>query len=136
MPEKHIESACKRVLTANVTENMHQAALIKWWAVWCKKKAYPEEALIHIPNEGKRSYVTGRILRGMGMRKGVPDLFLAVPSNGHAGLWIELKREKGKATPEQKAYCETLRGLGYAAQICYGWEEARSMIEAYLRPLE
>lgn len=38
---------------------------------------YPElELLYHIPNEGKRSKVTGGRLKALGLKSGVPDLFV------------------------------------------------------------
>ena len=38
----------------------------------------------------------------MGVKAGVSDLFLAYPNPNFHGLWIELKSEKGKKSPEQK----------------------------------
>ncbi len=67
-----------------------------------------------------------------GLRKGVPDLFLAHPRYGMHGLWIELKRIGGKAREEQSAYIELLSREGYAACVCAGADAAIKCIEGYL----
>lgn len=118
------------------TESIHQQALCRWWAIYARQKNLPESLLIHTPNEGKRHYVTGRLLKSMGMRKGIPDLFLAIPRHGYGGLWIEMKSPKGKPTAEQKDFVSLLNKGGYKAVFCYGWESARETIETYLSEAE
>lgn len=69
----------------------------------------------------------------MGVKSGVPDIFLPVPRGGFHGLWIEMKRVRsGRVTPAQKDWVERLNGQGYAAHICYGWEQASKLILDYL----
>ena len=53
-------------------------------------------------------------------RKGFPDLFFYEPRQGFNGLAIELKRDKGRATPEQKKWREQLTERGYRSVICKG----------------
>lgn len=98
--------------------------------------AFPPEVaalLFAIPNGGKRAIKTARELKAEGVRKGVPDLFLAYPHNGYSGLFIEMKkRYGGRVSPEQKAYIEALRGRGYAVVVCKGCDEAFDALTAYL----
>ncbi len=48
------------------------------------------------------------------------------------GLFIELKRKGGKASPEQLEMADFLRRAGYNVVIAQGFDEARRAIEAYL----
>ena len=113
------------------TEAQEQKALIDWTKAM--RSRYPELALlVHIPNEGQRSAITGAHLRQQGMKKGFPDLFLPVARHGKHGLFIEMKRRGGRVSPDQAWWLERLNDQGYAATVCYGWDEARKVIEHYL----
>ena len=114
------------------TEAQHQAALCDWWSWACKGYGIPEEALAHIPNEGRRSIGAGARLKREGLRKGFPDMGLFVPAHGKGALFIELKTWGGKVSREQADYLEMLRSRGYPACVCFGWEAARQCIEDYL----
>ena len=98
--------------------------------------AFPPEVaalLFAIPNGGARHIKTARELKAEGVRKGVPDLFLAYPHNGYSGLFIEMKkRYGGRVSPEQKAYIEALRGKGYKVEVCKGCDEAFNALTAYI----
>lgn len=117
---------------APVTEAQHQAALCDWWSWACKGYGIPEAALAHIPNEGRRSVGYGARLKREGLRPGFPDLGLFAPAHGKSGLFLELKAWGGKVRDGQEEYLEMLRGQGYAAAICYGWEAAKQAITDYL----
>ena len=113
-------------------ETQEQIALM----MWCEfqKNVHPELDLIfHILNEGKRSVRTGAELKRMGMKKGVPDICLPVPKGTYHGLWIELKADKTKrATKEQKEWLIKLTEQGYKAVVCYGADDAVTVIKEYL----
>ena len=112
-------------------EHAEQAALFRW-AEFARSRL-PELALLHaIPNGGHRHKATAARLKSEGVKRGVPDVCLPVARNGAYGLYIELKTERGKPTPEQLGWIRALRRQGYAAEVCRGWESARSMIEHYL----
>ena len=114
-------------------EDDEQRMLIDWAGLMSGR--YPELRLLyHIPNEGKRSRATGGRLKGMGLKKGVPDLCLPVPRGGYHGLYVEMKRKDGgTATPEQKEWLRALDEQGYAVTLCHGWKAAAKEIEGYLR---
>lgn len=116
-----------------ITEAQHQRALVQWWAWACKQYKLEPRHLMHIPNEGKRSAVLGNMMKAEGLRRGVPDLFLAVPCGKFSGLWLEMKSEKGRPTPDQMEYLMLLTKAGYDSHVCYGWEDARNCIENYLK---
>lgn len=68
----------------------------------------------------------------MGVKAGVPDLFLPVPRGGCHGLFIELKAPYGRLSDYQRGWLESLKASGYAVSVCYGYDEARRDILQYL----
>lgn len=115
------------------TEHSEQVALVEWWSMYARWKSLPASLLMAIPNGGARTAVTGARLKAEGVRAGVPDLFLAVPTKSAHGLWIEMKRQKGGVvSDEQKAAMAALEAQGYACTVCKGWQEARRAISDYL----
>lgn len=116
-----------------LSEADEQKLVINWFSIYSKQVGICTNLLFHIPNEGVRSPATCNHLYSQGMRKGVPDLFLAVPAGGKAGLFIEMKRIKGaKVSKEQKEFINNLLIAGYDACICYGADEAINRIKAYI----
>lgn len=119
---------------AEVTEDQEQA----WVIQWARRNSdnHPELILLfHTPNGGHRSKRQGALLKLTGVRAGVPDLFLPVARGGYHGLFIEMKvadRKKGRVSKEQKQWIDDLITQGYDAKVCYGFEEARGAIVAYL----
>lgn len=113
------------------SEYEEQRAVIQWAEI--AQKRHPELALLlHIPNEGKRSFAQTQALKNIGLRKGVPDLFLPVARGAYHGLWVEMKARGGRLSKEQGGWIESLRVQGYVAEVCYGAEDAVSVIKHYL----
>ncbi len=128
-PRPHLVRARRR--TPRLGEHAEQAALFRW-AEFARARL-PELALLYaVPNGGHRHKATAARLKAEGVKRGVPDVCLPVARSGAHGLYIEIKTERGKATPEQLGWICALRRQGYAAEVCRGWESARSMIEHYL----
>lgn len=98
-----------------------------------------EDDFHHFANErkiekrGGAEYYQGKILKRMGVKRGVPDFFLALPQNGKAGLWIELKVGKNKPSKEQQAFLDRKAKRGYEVACVWGTEAAREVIKTYLR---
>lgn len=112
-------------------EHQEQAALFEWANTQFRR--YPELALMYAtPNGGHRHVLIAVKLKAEGVKAGVPDIFLPVPRRKYHGLYIELKVGRNRPTAKQKWWLEQLAKQGYAIAVCYGWEEARSVIEAYL----
>ncbi len=115
------------------SEHAEQVALIAWWALACREFGIDESLLFAVPNGGARNPITGRRLKDEGVRRGVPDLMLAMPNDDHSGLFIELKkRNGGRVSEEQRHVLEELTRAGYKAVVCHGWEEAMQEILVYL----
>lgn len=112
-------------------EHIEQAALVRWAAF--ARARLPELSMLYaVPNGGHRHKATAARLKAEGVKRGVPDVCLPIPRGGNHGLYIELKTERGKPTPEQLGWIRALRRQGYAACVCHGWEQARDTIEDYL----
>ena len=105
------------------------------------KHHYPEleDDFHHFANEraiekrGGAEYYHGKILKRMGVKRGVADFFLALPQNGKAGLWIELKVGTNKPSKEQLEFLERKTQRGYVAVWVLGTEAAREAIKTYLK---
>lgn len=111
------------------TESNEQIAAMDWL-----RAQYPNIALhtLHIGNERKASYYAGYIMKRMGVLKGASDLFMAWPSGGFHGLFIEVKSKIGRPSAEQKAFLQRMKDVGYRAEICYGAEEVISTMKDYI----
>ena len=115
-----------RIQKPIATETEEQIAVIEY----CDLKGIP---IYHIANEGKRTRYTGDLLKRMGMRKGFPDLCVPVAKGKYHGFYIEMKSHKGKPTNEQISWLKRLKSQGYATAICYGSQEAITIIEKYMK---
>ncbi len=129
------------------TEHAEQVHVVEW-AAWRASRDRRLGNLFAIGNGGlrparlvqtaggvRRVSVVGRKLKSEGMKEGVPDLFLAWPSNGQPGLFVEMKRATGgRLSPAQKEWRERLTRAGYAWRCAKGADEAIREIEAYLEP--
>lgn len=120
---------------ATPLEHQEQAALFQYAAIAARQDSR-WGLLFAVPNG-----MTGQSMamavkaKKAGMKRGVPDVCLPVPSGEYHGAFIELKRVDGTAchvSPEQSAWIERLNGQGYYATVAYGWREAVVLIEAYL----
>lgn len=69
-----------------------------------------------------------------GLKKGVPDLFLPVPSGMYHGLYIELKWQENKPKREQIEWLRRLRRRGYKCVVI--WDEVKEVIKAIEEYLE
>lgn len=114
-------------------EHEHQAMLIKWFDL---RYMCHRGRLFAIPNGGQRHVLVASKLKAEGVRRGVPDLMLPIPMNGYHGLFIEMKKEKGRTTEEQESWLEYLNEQGYLAIVCRGFDEAKIMIINYLELLK
>lgn len=114
-----------------MTEAQEQRFLFQWAGL--AEQKYPELKLLHhVPNGGKRDAKTAANLKREGVKAGVPDIVLPVARGKFHGLYIELKVGKNKTSLRQNVWIENLREQGYFVKVCYGWINAREVIERYL----
>lgn len=87
--------------------------------------------VFHIPNGEKREKHTAAILKRMGVRPGVPDLFLPLPRRGCCGLFVEMKTKDGRLSPAQESEIFALKAEGYAVAVSRSWEQAAAVLVWY-----
>lgn len=113
------------------TEAQHQMNVIRW--SMAVRDTYPELCLLHhIPNGGSRDPIEAKRLKEQGVKPGVPDLCLPVARGQYHGLYIEMKTETGKTSPEQDWWVEEITRQGYFVEVCHGWESAVRTLEWYM----
>jgi hypothetical protein len=110
-------------------EHILQCELVRWFSY-----KYPQYSkyLFAIPNGGARDVVTGSLLKAEGVKRGVPDLFLAIPSNNFHGLFIEVKTEKGRLSKYQIDMIIALQSKNYKCEVVRMIDDFMFVIEKYL----
>ncbi len=111
----------------NYEEFREQKNFIKW----CGYNPELRGFVLHVPNGGNRDIKEASNLKKMGVLKGVWDIFVAIPSKGYGGLWIEFKSEKGKLSSDQILFQERMKN-NYSCKIARNWIEARKELQDYL----
>ena len=99
MTEKHLQRA-----TATLLDTLRLR--------WC-----------HVPNGGLRNARVGAELKRQGVKRGVPDVLIFVPSGEYVGLAIELKVGRNRLTPEQADWLAGLESAGWATAVCHDIDE-------------
>jgi hypothetical protein len=82
----------------------------------------------HPPNGGWRSRVEARILAGIGVTPGTPDIFAVYQGRCFA---LELKAPEGKLSEAQRGAHEALRAAGAEVATCWGLDEALKQLEKW-----
>lgn len=125
------------------SEDQEAQSLIEY-ATWRKWRGIRlSEVLVMIPNGAylggdprQRAMTMGKLKRA-GLRPGVYDYLLAVPTPKYPGLWLELKRQKlGVTSPEQVRFGELMAWLGWKCVVVKGWEQGKEAIEAHLATIK
>lgn len=121
-------------------ESREQCAVVSWF-----KRQYPlyQECIVAIPNgthlHGETAKERGRqmaYLKREGLKPGASDLFIAVPTHGKYGLWLEMKAKKityCKVTQEQRDHLAMMQSVGYSAEWAAGFEQAVEIIKKYMK---
>lgn len=113
------------------TEHDEQTYLIQWAHI--AESEYPAlKWLFAVPNGTRTSPRVAAKMKAEGVRKGVADLFLPAARNSYHGLFVEMKTDKGRLSPEQKEFIDDMNTAGYLAVMCRGWEDAAEQITTYL----
>ena len=105
-----------------------------------KKRSHPEDAeqravckyldlkrilYCHVPNGGGRSKIEAAIMKGLGVKAGVPDLLIFDrPIPGIAGCAIEMKSATGRVSPQQKEWLDALEKRGWLVCVARSAGEA------------
>ena len=114
----------------NKLEYDEQKAFVKW-----VRKEHPQHArrMISVENAAHRgSLIRVSMAKASGMVTGASDLLFAFSSGGRHGLWIEMKKIDGRATPDELRFQEDARRDGYGGVVCHGCENAKAAFLRYL----
>ena len=115
----------------NEKEHHLQKALFEWMKLVGYK--YPElDLAFAIPNGGHRHMSVARKLKEEGVKAGVPDIFIPVPSGIFHGMFIECKIKPNKLTNNQTNMIKMLERIGYCCVVVYELEEAINHITKYM----
>jgi len=98
---------------------------------WVRLNPSISNLIIHFPNEGKRTFSFGKSLKNLGLRKGVSDLFIAMPRHGFGGAWIELKSRNGFLTKYQKLFLKDMDEQNFFTKVCYCIDDTIETIKWY-----
>lgn len=134
-------------------EEAEQAALVEWAAYVSildddRKPVQLCELIIAIPNgahlagdDKRRGMQMGRLI-DMGVKPGAADLFVPLARGDWHGLFIEMKKPRNAfkypsdlaraVSPAQQSFGELVGRFGYWHVVCYGFDEARHVIEQYI----
>lgn len=86
----------------------------------------------HIPNGGERHVAVAARMKAAGTKKGVPDVFIPIPSGIYGGMFIEFKTKKGRLSQEQILYSGHLIDSRYYCIVSTDYKEAVSSVLEYL----
>lgn len=107
-------------------EEIQQKALVEWLRIIDKQH---DLLWWHTPNGGARNVIVGAILKAMGVRRGVSDLFFANPTAEYNCLAIEMKASaKDYPSKEQREFLAHIKRIGGRAEIIWDWVKAKELI--------
>lgn len=90
-----------------------------------------QKLIMHFPNEGKRSLRYGKLMKDLGLRAGVSDLFIAMPAQGFNGAWVEIKSKGGITSPNQKEFLCDMTTQNYFTAVCWSIDEGITLLDWY-----
>ena len=93
---------------------------------------YPKALYTISPTGLVNSKAFGSKAKALGYRKGTPDIMILEPKGGFNGLLIELKKDNGVLSIDQRQFLEEADARGYKTKVCYGFEAAKDGIRTYL----
>lgn len=97
------------------------------------KYAYPNTLYCASAGGMRTSFRQAIKMKRTGYIAGFPDLFIYEPKGEYKGLAIEVKTDKGQASPQQRWWRDELIKRGYCAYICRGYDATIQAIDAYMK---
>jgi hypothetical protein len=104
-------------MTRSRPEQQIQRAVFEHLAL----RGAPAMFAFHPANGGWRSRVEAAILKGMGVKAGVPDIIAIKDARCYA---LELKASGGRLTPVQRGAHTALVAAGAEVEVAYGLDDA------------
>ena len=106
----------------NRAEDHIQRAVLQHLNLRAVRNAY----WFHPANGGWRSPIEAKIFKSLGVKAGVPDVFIVANARPYA---LELKTENGRLTPAQHAAQASLRAAGCEVATACGLDQALGQLE-------
>lgn len=94
---------------------------------------YPDLLWHHCPNEGKRTAFERYKIKNFGIRAGMPDIMIFKKHDVYCGLAIELKIRPNTMTKKQLECMDGLWRAGWNHVVCYDFDEAKKIIDLYMK---
>lgn len=122
-------------------EDKHMKIFFAYLDIFVRSKLLPEairDLTYHPANGGKRNPREAAKFKKMGVRPGIPDIVLPVPSGKYPSLYIELKPPivtgvpKPRVSKEQKKKIEQLISFGNDASVQFGYKNTIKKYMDYL----
>jgi hypothetical protein len=98
-------------------EDIIQRAVFEHLRLRCAPGVYA----FHVPNGGARSPIEGAILKGLGVRAGVPDVIVVKDGRTYA---LEIKSPGGRLTAAQNDAHAALRAAGVTVVTCFSLDDS------------
>ena len=111
-------------MTRSTPEQQIQRAVFEHLAIRAASTVFA----FHPANGGWRSRVEAAILKGMGVKAGVPDVIAIEGGRCYA---LELKAPDGRLTPVQRDSHAALAAAGATVAVAYGLDDAIARLEAW-----
>lgn len=115
-------------------ERQIQTSIFDWARiVKVKEGGYLFDFMTASANGGSRNVLEARNLKRSGVSAGFPDISILMPRGQFHGMFLEVKKEKNYAfSDKQKSWLDRLNKVGYYANVGFGFDECKSLIESYL----
>jgi len=107
-------------------------ALWQWFQL-----QYPKQAHRYLRLEvgGSRTKVSQAILKAEGNKAGTSDVLIAMTNKKYGGLWLEVKADKGRMSPNQYQFQKGMES-DYLCVTGYGLDECMEIISGYMKSCE
>lgn len=90
-----------------------------------------KDYIFAIPNGGLRNVIVASQMKREGVKKGVSDVFVSLPSAHYHGFYVEFKSSKGALTDEQAEFCQRMTHVGFLCQVFSDAREAYETVKQY-----
>ena len=102
----------------------------------CKWLDYTQDFYYYaIPNGGLRHRLVAIKLKMEGAKAGVADMFWMVSNDNWKGLFIEVKIEKGRQTPNQKDFEQIALKHGYFYSVVRSIDDCIDLLNKFKKNL-
>ena len=91
-------------------------------------RGQPGAFFFHVPNGGYRTPIEAKIMKGLGVRAGVPDLLVIYQGQVYG---LELKAPNGRTTPQQNCALADMEAAGAHTAVAIGIDQALATLEGW-----